>query len=318
MPSVPVLFFFAYHKRSQNAVKLDIFNHVLPPKFIERLADFVPKKAIERFKRITNLHGIDARTRTLDEFDDFQQILSMSSPTFGEIASPDDTPELARLANDGMAEMCKAHPDRYVGFISSLPMNNPDAAVKEIDRTVSEHNATGIQIYSNVSDKALSSPEFFPVFERMSQFDLPVWLHPARRLTHADYLSEDKSLYDIWWGLGWAYETSVAMTRIVFSGMFDKLPDLKIIAHHWGTYIPHAEGRFSPLWERRPTQWDDEQEGRLTDKLKKSMSDYFKMFYADTAMFGRGARASAASISSAPAIRCLPPIAPSTTKGGGL
>lgn len=99
-------------------MKLDIFNHVLPPKFIERLADFLPKALSERFWKITNLHDIDARTRMLDEFGEFQQILSLSQPSFDEIAGPDDSPELARLGNDGMAEMCKAHPDRYVGFIA--------------------------------------------------------------------------------------------------------------------------------------------------------------------------------------------------------
>ena len=150
----------------------------------------------------------------------------------------------------------------------------------------------GVQIHSNVEKRALDEPEFFPIFERMQRLDKPIWLHPARAISHPDYLAEDHSKYDIWWGLGWAYETSAAMARLVFSGMFDRLPGLTVIAHHWGAYIPHAEGRL-PHWELRASQSDDRSYGPLKDALKGPALDYFKMFYADTAMFG--ARAASAA-----------------------
>jgi predicted TIM-barrel fold metal-dependent hydrolase len=67
---------------------------------------------------------------------------------------------------------------------------------------------------------------------------LPIWLHPARGANFPDYLSEDRSLYEIWWTFGWPYETSVAMARMVFEGLFDKHPNLKIITHHMGAMIP--------------------------------------------------------------------------------
>lgn len=274
-------------------MKLDIFNHIFPPPFFARLEELLPKGPIERWKTIETLYDVDARLRMLDEFGDYQQILSLSQPPLDAIAGPDQTPTLARLANDGMAELCRAHTDRFPSFIASPPMNNPDEAVVEVGRAIVELGACGVQIHSNVDGKALDAPEYFPVFERISQLGRPAFLHPARPMQHADYLAEDVSMYEIFWGLGWAYETSAAMARIVFSGLFDKLPDLKLIAHHWGAYIPHAEGRISKHWGARASQSADHAYGPLQDNLKHPVIDYFKMFYADTAMFGAQAASQA-------------------------
>ena len=170
-------------------------------------------------------------------------------------------------------------------FIAALPMNNTEAAIREVDRVIDEHGAVGFQIHSSVDQKALDQPEFRDIFAKIAERGKAVWLHPTRPQTHPDYLSEDRSFYEIFWGIGWAYETTAAMTRLVCSGMFDEIPNLKVIAQHWGAYIPHAEGRFSPLWERRNAVMSDDGKG-FAEQLKKPMIDYFKMFYGDTAMFG--------------------------------
>ncbi len=266
-------------------MKLDVFNHVFPEIFIETLEETMPRRAVARWRSIETLWNMDARLRLLDEFGDYRQIVSMSQPPIDVLGGPDRTPALARIANDGMAAICRAHPDRFPSFLLSLPMNNPDAAVKEVDRAVTELGACAAQIHSNVNGRALDDPAFFPVFERLERLGKPVFLHPARPMSHADYESEEESRYEIFWGLGWAYETSAAMARIVFSGMFDKLPNLKVLAHHWGAYIPHAEGRL-PHWEGRSSQSDRTDYGPLKDSLKRPATEYFKMFYADTAMFG--------------------------------
>ena len=267
-------------------MRLDVFNHVFPSVFIDTLEATMPKKAVARWRAIETLHDMDARKRMLDEFGDYQQIISMSQPPIDVLGGPDQTPALARIANDGMAAICKADPDRFPSFLASPAMNNPDAAVAEVDRAVGELGACGLQVHSNVNGRALDDPAFFPVFERMAQLDRPIFLHPARPMSHADYAAEDESKFEIFWGLGWAYETSAAMARIVFSGMFDKLPALKIVAHHWGAYIPHAGGRITPHWDGRSSQSDDTSYGPLGEALKRPAIDYFKMFYVDTAMFG--------------------------------
>ena len=266
-------------------MKIDVFNHVFPPALFAELGRYLPAAPMARYAKLTTMHDLDARLRLLDRFDDVQQVLSLSQPPLDSCAGPDDTPRLARLGNDGMAAWCKAHPDRFPGFIASLPMNNPAAALKELDRAVTELGALGVQIYSNVNGKPLDLPEFYPIFERVAALGKTVWLHPARPPSHADYLTEDRSKFDIWWGLGWAYETSAAMARIVFSLMFDRLPGLRIICHHWGAYIPHAEGRITPSWEALGSR-TGEDFSELKAQLKRPLIDYFRLFYGDTAMFG--------------------------------
>src|SRR5439155_995722 len=129
---------------------------------------------------------------------------------------------LAPPLPDEMAALVERHPDRFPAFVASLPMNNPEAALREIDRALDTLGATGVQMFSNVAGRPLDRPEYRPLFARMAARDLPIWLHPARPATVADYAGEARSQYDLWWAFGWPYETSVAMGRLVFSGLFDR------------------------------------------------------------------------------------------------
>ena len=135
-------------------------------------------------------------------------------------------------------------------FAAALPMNAPEAALVEAQRAVTELGAKGIQIYSNVLGKPIVSPEFLPLFEAMVGYDLPIWLHPYRGADFPDYLKEDASEFEIWWTFGWPYDTSAAMARVVFAGLFDRWPSLKIIAHHMGAMVPYFAGRVGPGWDQ--------------------------------------------------------------------
>ncbi len=101
-----------------------------------------------------------------------------------------------------------------------------------------------------------------------------------------DYKHETKSHYEIWWTFGWPYETSVAMAHMVFEGLFDTYPNLKVITHHMGAMIPYFEGRVGPGWDQLGSRTSDQDYTLLLKKLKKRPIDYFHMFYADTALFG--------------------------------
>jgi uncharacterized protein len=111
-------------------------------------------------------------------------------------------------------------------------------------------------------------------------------LHPSRTADMADYKTESKSKYEIWWTFGWPYETSTAMARMVFSGMMDRLPNLKVLAHHMGAMVPYFEGRVGPGWDQLGKRTSDEDLTLVLKRLKKRPFDYFKDFYADTAVFG--------------------------------
>jgi aminocarboxymuconate-semialdehyde decarboxylase len=158
--------------------------------------------------------------------------------------------------------------------------------MREIERAVSSLGATGIQVFTSVRGIALDDPRFQPLFATMAELDLPIWLHPIRPASVADYADEQRSRYDIWWAFGWPYETSVAMARLVFSGLFDRHPDLKIITHHCGAMIPFCEGRIGGGLDQLGTRSDDAQDLAAKERLSGRPVDHFRRFYGDTALFG--------------------------------
>jgi aminocarboxymuconate-semialdehyde decarboxylase len=240
----------------------------------------------KRVRSVPVIVDLEKRFRVMDQFEDYVQVICLPNPPLEVLGSPDVTSKLAQIANDGMAEYVAKYPDRFPGFIASLSLSNPDAALIELERAIKDLKAVGVQFFSNANGAPLDLPEFEPLFAKMADFDLPIWIHPARAANFPDYLTEKKSKYEIWWTFGWPYETSVAMSRIVFAGYFDKYPNLKIITHHLGGMIPYFEGRVGPGWDQLGSRTSDEDYTVILKQLKKRPLDYFKMFYADSAVFG--------------------------------
>ena len=269
-------------------MKLDIFPHIFPTAFYERMMKLSERAGYmqKRVREIPVLADLELRFRMMDRFSGYQQVLTLASPPLEVFGDPQTSPELARIANDGMAELVAKHPDRFPAFVASLPMNNMEACVAEVDRAVQDLKARGVQIFSNVNGRPLDEPEFRPLFERMAAHDLPIWLHPARPASFSDYSSEKKSRYEMWWVFGWPYETSVAMGRIVFAGLFDDFPNLKIITHHTGAMVPYFEGRIGPGLDQLGARTPEADSDLVKTNLKRRPLDYFRMFYADTAVFG--------------------------------
>jgi predicted TIM-barrel fold metal-dependent hydrolase len=272
-------------------MKIDLFNHFFPKPYFDRFIDTGGIRDIgKRVRNIQAIWDLDFRFKVMDEiraeFGDYCQVLTLPAPTIEAVAGPDKSPEVARIANDGLAELVSKHPDRFPAFCASMPMNNPDEAVKEMDRAVSKLGARGIQIYTNVNGKPLDLPEFLPIFEEAAKRDLVILMHPTRGAEMPDYKTEEKSLYEIWWTLGWPYETSVAMSRITFSGILEKLPNLKIVTHHLGGMVPYFEGRVGHGWDQLGTRTSDVDYKALLKSMKKRPIDFLRMFYGDTALFG--------------------------------
>jgi aminocarboxymuconate-semialdehyde decarboxylase len=113
-----------------------------------------------------------------------------------------------------------------------------------------------------------------------------IWVHPTRNASWADYPTERRSRYEIWWALGWPHETAVFMARIVFSGLFDRHPDLRILTHHGGGTIPQLAGRVAGGWDQLGARTPADQHEDVAHELRLRPLEYFKMFYADTALFG--------------------------------
>lgn len=226
---------------------------------------------------------LDARRRLMDQFPGYQQILSLVSPTVEAHAGPERAWELARAGNDALAEMVAREPERFPGFIASLPMNHPDGARAEAERVVRDLGAAGWQIYTNVFGAPLDAQPYLGIVEHLASLGRPIWLHPIRPITVPDYPTEAISKLDVWWAFGWPYETSVAMMRLVCAGLFDRWPDLAIITHHAGGLIPLMEGRIAfgldYQGHRNPPE-------ALPFANREPPIVGLRRFYADTASFG--------------------------------
>ena len=276
-------------------MKIDVFPHIIPQVYFERMLEVAPAQLHmgKRMRGIPVLVDLELRLRIMDRYEGYVQVLTLANPPIEMVAGPGLSPELARLANDSMAEIVAKHPRRFPAFVASLPMNNADAIVPEIDRSIRHLGATGVQIFTNVNGRALDGPEFQPLFARMAEHRLPIWIHPTRTPLIPDYAGETRSKFDIWWAFGWPYETTAAMARLVFSGVFDRHPDLVMITHHLGAMLPYFEMRGAGGLDQLGTRTDDPDDRAALGRLRKRPIEYFHMFYGDTAVFG-----------SAPALEC--------------
>lgn len=270
--------------------KIDIFNHVMPSAVAEHLRNLGSAEAgmAKRLTAIPMLYDIEARIRMMDQWPGYEQVLTIAGP-IEMMTGGGDGRALARLANDELKKICDGRPDKFPAWVASLPMNDVDGSLEEMDRAMAR-GASGIQIFTNVRGMPLDDPSLFPIFERATTHHrVPIWMHPSRNASFADYATETKSKYEIWQVLGWPYETSVAMARMVFSGLFDRLPELRLITHHLGAMIPFFEGRVGPLWDQLGTRTADEDYSGILSAMKakgRRPIDYFRMFYNDTSIGG--------------------------------
>jgi uncharacterized protein len=267
---------------------VDIYCHIYPDRFFQEMTKVSPKleNIGKRLRGVTKLFDLDARFREMDQFGDYRQIISLPNPPIEEIAEGATAAMLARVGNDAMAELCAKHRDRFPTFAAAVALSDVDTAMAETRRAIDDLGAGGVQIFTNIAGRPLDEPVFRPFFALMAEYDLPIWLHPARNAGMPDYPAEQKSRYEMWWCFGWPYDTSVAMTRLVFSGLFDRHPGIKIITHHLGGMIPYYDGRVGPGLEVLGARTSDEDYSKILPSLKRPHLDYFREFYGDTALFG--------------------------------
>ena len=210
-------------------------------------------------------HNLEVRLKTMDARSVTVHALSLMPPMVywadGALGL-----RLARIVNDAMTEANRAHPDRFV-FLATLPMQDPEAAIKEVDRAVTELGCRGIYLGTNVRGKELTDLSFVPVFERIHALKMPIFLHPlnvigAQRLT-------SYYLHNL---LGNPFDTAVAAANIIFSGLLDQFPKLEICLPHSGGAFPYLIGRLNHGWKVR-------QECKT---LKKPPVSYLRRFTYDT------------------------------------
>jgi predicted TIM-barrel fold metal-dependent hydrolase len=129
-----------------------------------------------------------------------------------------------------------------------------------------------------VNGRPLDDPRYRPLFALAEELDVAIWLHPTRSPAWPDYPAERASQHGIWWSIGWPFETAAAMCRLVYSGVMEEHPGLRILTHHAGAMIPYFSGRF------RKIQTEDQRPA--LERLPHEPLTYLRRFYADTALFG--------------------------------
>ena len=141
-------------------MKLDIFTHIFPQKYYQRMLEVAPngKDMHKRVREIPSIVDLGARFKIMDKFGDYAQVICLGSPPIEVFGPPPISTGMARLANDGMADLVRKHPDRFLAFIASLPMNDPPGLLKEAKRAVRELGAVGVQVFTNVLGKPLTAP----------------------------------------------------------------------------------------------------------------------------------------------------------------
>ena len=267
-------------------MKIDTYCHILPKKYAEALyarrpaSSFYGRKSLDDYPSLTDL---DIRFRIMDKYEGLVQVLSLANPLVEDVAGPKDATELAKLANEEMAELVFKYPDRFVAAIACLPMNDIDAALKETDRAITELKFRGVQIASEINGKPLDSPEFMPLYEKMAYYDLPIFIHPHRANSVPDYPTESESKHLAFITFGWPYDTTLAMHRLIFGGgIFEKYPTLKILIHHCGAMVPCFAGRIPAVHDAYEMRASYQYEHHFT----KRPIDYFRMFYTDIITYG--------------------------------
>jgi len=193
-------------------------------------------------------------------------IVSLTCPNVywgGEAASC----EAARESNDSMAEAQAAHPAR-IRWLASLPWEYPERALEELDRACTD-GAVGVMVLANVSGRSLTQPMFAPVWAEIDRRRLPVLVHPTDP-PGVDLM--DMTKFDLSWSVGFMFDTTLAITRMIFEGFFDRHPGLKIIASHGGGTLPYLVGRFEK---------GDEVEIPSRRQMKRKPADYLRHIYYD-------------------------------------
>ena len=273
-------------------MKIDSFCHLLPPRYADRFFAIDDSPALrnlqQRTRNIPSLFDLDLRFRQMDEFGDYKQIINVAAPPLEDMGSRAFNQDMTRLANDSLAELVGAHPDRFSGFCAAVALDDPVTAVRETERAFTELGAVGVQVYSHVHGKPLDLPEYDDFWALVAKHDKLVQVHPNRTSAWPDYPTEDRSKYEIWWAFGWEYDLSAFCARIVFSGVLERWPNLTFLIHHGGAMIPHFAGRVGAGWDQLGARTPDDQKAdvALPYPLTKRPLDYFRMFYADTATFG--------------------------------
>jgi uncharacterized protein len=268
-------------------MKVDIWTHILSSSYVRHLEGRGRQGPGAFLLAQRALYDIDMRRSVIDAYPGYRQILAPIPAPHIFVDPSLGTPglvELVRRNNEETAELVKRYPEHFAGWIAATPLADADAATEEAVHSVRELGALGVQLEADAINLPLHEERYEPLFAAMERLRAGIWLHPYR--TPATPGSPPETApFLLWQVVGWTFDTTITVCRLMFAGIYDRHPDLRLIAHHGGGVIPHLAGRFEliPRAEKLdPTGSLQEQ----VECLQKPPAEYLKMLYVDTAMFG--------------------------------
>ncbi|HEY9804213.1 MAG TPA: amidohydrolase family protein [Leptolyngbyaceae cyanobacterium] len=267
--------------------KIDAYTHFCPLAFIDFLESSTEKQPHvfrKLFSATPTLTNPDLRLRLMDKNGiDMHVLVPLpwieATPTI--YTNPILAAPAAKLCNDGLYQIVSTHPDRFLG-VAILPTTNSEILMAEFERAINELGFVGAVIFIGPTAVRGDDQIYEPLYQRAAELGVPLWLHPCRPGNYPDYIDENKSEYLLWQTLGWLMDTSSVMVRLVFSGVFQRYPQIKFITHHHGALIP----LFAKRMQESYTYFECNSDVKLNANISQPYINHFKNFYCDTATLG--------------------------------
>ena len=264
--------------------KFDLHTHYYPPVYFDRIREIpsefsfgkspsgqtiITYRAARFFGVTPPMTDVSKRLEDMDRVGIDVEVVSLSTPNLF-FADAQQQPIVARMVNDAYAELVAQHPTRFKAF-ASIPMDSPDEALLELHRAIHDLKMNGVILLSNIAGNALTSPQYREFFAEANRMKLCILLHPMLP-KHTDPFRE----YVLGPIVGFMFDTTLAVARMCFDGMFREFPDIRWIVGHLGAAVPY-------LMERLDNGWRDFPECRT--KIDELPSTYLKRLYYDTVNF---------------------------------
>lgn len=250
---------------------IDIFSHHITGRVHRFLEKSNVSGNVKSIHYPTQNANPEARLAVMEKYGVDMQVLTQTTPILVGLGDQ-DAAEICRLSNEDNYSLCKAYPRNFVN-VCVISLLNMKSAMDELERCIQEFDCRGVIVSSNQNGKGLDSTDYYPLYEKLVEYDLPIWIHPTHWESYP--LVDSDTGWRMMDTFGWPFDTTQAVWRLILGGVLDRFPTLKVITHHLGAMIPYFSRRVE-------TTLEDSYRGQI----KHPIREYWKNIYGDTAVSG--------------------------------
>jgi aminocarboxymuconate-semialdehyde decarboxylase len=250
---------------------IDFSSHMITREVEEKLSN---KESFQRLQKnfASETSDPEERIKVMEKHGIDMQVLTQPTPILMGLRT-EETEEVCRITNDAIGKVCRSYPDKFVPF-AIVSLLDVKQAIYELDRAVNEWGCRGVVIGTNQNNKGVDAPENGRFYEKVCEYDIPVFLHPMNWSSY-DPVNEDPAVMRLF---GWPFDTTIALLRLIVSGTMERHPTLKVVTHHLGGgMFPFFSNRFNIKFEN------------LKKEMKRPLTESLERIYGDTAVDGTAA-----------------------------